>query len=84
MKLGETNDRRLWKKHVENFYTPMFSNFIRLHPTKNISEMVVKVYRENYIKALGVLLIILVFSLVFYEMLYVEKYGDALMIIIIY
>ena len=69
---------------VENFYTPIFSNFIRLHPTKNISEMVVKVYRENYIKALGILLIILVFSLVFYEMLYVEKYGDALMIIIIY
>ena len=46
--------------------------------------MVVKVYRENYIKALGVLLIILVFSLVFYEILYVEKYGDALVIIIIY
>jgi O-antigen/teichoic acid export membrane protein len=69
---------------VENFYTPMFSNFIRLHPTKNISEMVVKVYRENYIKALGILLIILVFSLVFYEILYVEKYGDALVIIIIY
>ena len=69
---------------VENFYTPMFSNFIRLHPTKNISEMVRKVYRENYIKALGVLLIILVFSLVFYEILYVEKYGEALAIIIIY
>ena len=69
---------------VENFYTPMFSNFIRLHPTKNISEMVRKVYRENYIKALGLLLIVLVFSILFYEIIYVEKYGDALIIIIIY
>jgi O-antigen/teichoic acid export membrane protein len=69
---------------VENFYTPMFSNFIRLHPTKNVGVMVRKVYRENYIKALGVLLIVLIFSIVFYEILYIEKYGDALVIILIY
>lgn len=69
---------------VENFYTPMFSNFIRLHPTKNISEMVRKVYRENYIKALGLLLIVLVFSILFYKILYLEKYGEALLIISIY
>ena len=46
--------------------------------------MVRKVYQENYIKALGLLLIVLVFSILFYEILYLEKYGEALLIISIY
>jgi O-antigen/teichoic acid export membrane protein len=69
---------------VENFYTPYFSKFIVENSERDLHSLVLKLYKKNYGKVLAILTLVFVFAIVFYQLLYVEKYGDAVFIILLY
>lgn len=66
---------------VENFYTPYFSKFISEKSSNQLPELVKSLYLKHSIKVMGIMVLVFVFALTFYHLLYVNKYGDGLLII---
>ncbi len=69
---------------VENFYTPVFAkNMIGKRDTE-VHSFVKELYLKHFFKIVGVMLGVFIFAIVFYHLLYLEKYGDGLQIIILF
>lgn len=66
---------------VENFYTPFFSKFIAEKNNSEVHQLVTSIYKKHSLKVVGLLLLVFVFAMVFYQLLYFEKYGQAFLII---
>lgn len=69
---------------VENFYTPFFSKFIVEKNDSEIHNLVKSLYAKHSAKVLGIIILVFVFAIVFYQLLYFEKYGSALLIIVLF
>lgn len=69
---------------VENFYTPFFSKFIAEKKDSEIHNLVKSLYTRHSVKVLGIIVLVFVFAIVFYQLLYFEKYGSAFLIIVLF
>lgn len=69
---------------VENFYTPYFAKFIAKKDDAQIHNLVKSLYIKHSAKVLGIMVLVFVFAIVFYQLLYFDKYGPAFIIIILF
>lgn len=69
---------------VENFYTPFFSKFIAEKNDYEVHKLVKSLYVKHTTKVLSLIVFVFVFAIVFYQLLYFDKYGSALWIIILF
>lgn len=69
---------------VENFYTPYFSKFIAETNGNELPKLVKSLYIKHYKKVLGIMILVFVFAIAFYQLLYLEKYGDGLLVITLF
>jgi len=69
---------------VENFYTPYFSKFIFEKKDYEIHNLVKSLYVKHSVKVVGLIILVFVFAIVFYQLLYFDKYGSALWIITLF
>ncbi len=69
---------------VENFYTPFFSKFITGKSDSEVHQLVKSIYIKHSLKVFGIIVLVFVFAIVFYQLLYYEKYGEAFLIILLF
>ena len=62
---------------IENHYTPIFANKAKKYSLSVLTDDIFIIIRNNYRKVLGLFLVAIPVGLLFYEMVYGEKYGSG-------
>ncbi len=69
---------------LENHYTPIFASKAVQTNLSGLTTIVMRIIKENYIKVLTLFILSVPVGLLFYEMIYGEKYGSGTVIFLLF
>lgn len=69
---------------LENYYTPIFSKKAMEGTILDIENLIYKLFKENYLKILGLFALSIPVGLGFYNFMYFDKYGTGVIVFLLF